>query len=79
MNGTITSPGYPENYKSNVNCTMTIVAPVPDHQIMIHFTSLEIEDSKKCSFDSVSLFLDSYSGIYRYVFVYYTKVLIQCC
>lgn len=62
MNGTIASPGYPKGYSNNMNCTTTIVAPVPDHQIMIEFSFLEIEESANCTFDGVSLFLDSYSG-----------------
>lgn len=62
MEGTITSPGYPAFYHNNMECTITIIAPIADHQIMIQFTHLEIEDSPNCTFDRVSLFLDSYSG-----------------
>ncbi|VDI74136.1 blast:Prothrombin [Mytilus galloprovincialis] len=61
MKGTITSSGYPDVYDNNINCSMTIIAPLPDHQIMIQFTHMEIEESDNCSFDRVSLFLDSYS------------------
>lgn len=62
MEGTITSPSYPAVYQNNMDCTITIISPIADHQIMIQFTHLEIEDSPNCTFDRVSLFLDSYSG-----------------
>jgi hypothetical protein len=62
MKGTITSPGYPAVYQNNMDCTIAIISPIADHQIMIQFTHLEIEKSPNCTFDRVSLFLDSYSG-----------------
>uniref|UniRef100_A0A6A7FUH2 Cubilin n=1 Tax=Hirondellea gigas TaxID=1518452 RepID=A0A6A7FUH2_9CRUS len=49
--GVITSPGYPEAYEANINCTWTLVAPI-GHYISFHFLNMAIHStSRNCSAD----------------------------
>lgn len=42
MNGTLTSPSFPDLYPPNKNCIWEIVAP-PQHRITLNFTHFELE------------------------------------
>ncbi len=54
-NGSIYSPGYPNNYGNNENCQWIIKAPYGE-RILIYFTTFDLEDHSQCSFDSVNIF-----------------------
>jgi len=41
-NGNFTSPGYPNDYPTNVNCTWEIQVP-SGHVILLFFTSFNVE------------------------------------
>lgn len=49
--GFLYSPGWPENYPPNQECTWLIRSP--DSTIELTILSLDIEDSHTCYFDSV--------------------------
>ena len=55
QNGSIYSPGYPNNYDSNKNCNWLIRAPF-GQKVLIYFTTFDLEDSSQCNYDSVSMF-----------------------
>ena len=55
QNGSIYSPGYPNNYDLNKNCNWLIKAP-STQKVLIYFTIFDLEDSSQCQFDSVSIF-----------------------
>ena len=47
VNNTLKSPGYPNNYPRNMDCTYTI--PIPRNEIMIiSFVDFELEDHSSC-------------------------------
>ncbi|KAH3717895.1 hypothetical protein DPMN_060691, partial [Dreissena polymorpha] len=53
--GVITSPNYPSNYNSNVQCTWVINAS-EGYQINVNFTDFALEDSSECDYDFLELF-----------------------
>ncbi|XP_078364332.1 uncharacterized protein LOC144648698 isoform X1 [Oculina patagonica] len=55
QNGSIYSPGYPNNYSNNENCQWLIKAPY-GKRILIYFTTFDVEDDDQCSYDSVNIF-----------------------
>ena len=55
QNGTIYSPGYPNNYGKYENCNWLIQAP-PGQRVLLSFTKFDIEYSSQCSYDSVNIF-----------------------
>ncbi|XP_008565950.1 PREDICTED: cubilin [Galeopterus variegatus] len=68
--GNLKSPGWPENYSNNMNCTIVLTAP-ENHSISLFFHSFAIEDSSECRHDflevrngsnSSSLLLGKYCG-----------------
>ena len=46
--GNITSPGYPDNYANNLDCTFRITL---DSQIRLTFNDVDIEDHSSCYYD----------------------------
>ncbi|XP_022668300.1 tolloid-like protein 1 isoform X2 [Varroa destructor] len=55
MNGTLTSPSFPDLYPPNKNCIWEIVAP-PQHRITLNFTHFELEGTnQECEYDSVDV------------------------
>ncbi|KAJ8000273.1 hypothetical protein DPEC_G00203130 [Dallia pectoralis] len=52
--GVITSPGWPFEYPSRVNCSWTIRAN-PGEVITISFQDFEIQSSRRCSLDWISI------------------------
>lgn len=55
-NGTISSPGYPEDYPNNAFCRTIIRAPKTNHVIQVNVTFIEMESYENCSFDSLTVF-----------------------
>ncbi|XP_066438562.1 hatching enzyme 1.2-like [Eleutherodactylus coqui] len=53
-NGTITSPGYPSPYPNLSDCITTIWAP-EGYQIVLNFTTFEMEYSSTCLYDYLSI------------------------
>jgi hypothetical protein len=47
MNGTFTSPYYPSNYVSNLNCVWKISVP-PENRIRLSFNDLQTEQTHDC-------------------------------
>ena len=48
VNDTLKSPGYPENYPANMDCTSAV--PIPQGQEMeIYLSQFELEDSQSCA------------------------------
>lgn len=54
-NGSIYSPGYPNNYDDNENCMWRFFAPFGS-KVLLYFTTFELEYASACIFDSVELF-----------------------
>jgi len=52
--GVITSPLYPEQYPSNLNCTY-VVTSSPRSSITIIFDVLDIELAENCKYDNISV------------------------
>jgi len=52
--GVITSPLYPEQYPSNLNCTY-VVRSSPRSSITIIFDVLDIELAENCTYDNISV------------------------
>ncbi|XP_058537778.1 cubilin isoform X1 [Neofelis nebulosa] len=48
--GNLKSPGWPDNYNNNMDCTVTLTAP-QNHTISLFFHSFGIEDSSECTHD----------------------------
>ncbi|XP_036315022.1 cubilin [Pipistrellus kuhlii] len=48
--GNLKSPGWPHNYDNDMDCTVTLTAPL-DHTISLFFHSFGIEDSSECRHD----------------------------
>ncbi|XP_036131390.1 cubilin [Molossus molossus] len=48
--GNLRSPGWPGDYSSNVDCTVTLTAP-QNHTISLFFHSFGVEDSSECRHD----------------------------
>uniref|UniRef100_A0A452RIF3 CUB domain-containing protein n=1 Tax=Ursus americanus TaxID=9643 RepID=A0A452RIF3_URSAM len=48
--GSLKSPGWPDNYDNNLDCTVILTAP-QNHTISLFFHSFGIEDSRECTHD----------------------------
>ncbi|KAI8484259.1 CUB and sushi domain-containing protein 2 [Branchiostoma belcheri] len=53
--GTITSPGYPGRYESNLRCSWTITVS-RGRQAAIRFTSIYIEEQSRCAYDYLAVY-----------------------
>ncbi|RMX49955.1 hypothetical protein pdam_00013942 [Pocillopora damicornis] len=54
VNDTLKSPGYPENYPANMDCTSAV--PIPQGQEMeIYLSQFELEDSQSCARDFLTI------------------------
>ena len=71
LSGSIYSPSYPDFYSSNEDCKWRIIAPY-GQKVLIHFTSLDLEDDAGCDYDSVQIFNGSSDS-------YGNKLLIKTC
>lgn len=54
IEGRLTSPNYPNKYKSNVNYWIKIIAPEKS-RIVVQFQKIDIETQENCLFDYVSI------------------------
>ncbi|XP_060048215.1 cubilin [Erinaceus europaeus] len=54
MEGTFSSPGYPEVYPSNVECVWNIVSS-PGNRLQLSFITFHLEESQDCSKDFVEI------------------------
>jgi len=54
QNGTITSPGFPDNYPAFLNCKY-IIRAMPGKKILARFSEFDITDSTECSSDYVTI------------------------
>ncbi|XP_040824205.1 cubilin [Ochotona curzoniae] len=52
--GNLRSPGWPENYNNDADCTVILTAP-QNHTISLFFHSFRIEDSSGCRQDSLEV------------------------
>ncbi|XP_071826204.1 cubilin-like isoform X2 [Apostichopus japonicus] len=52
--GIVTSPGYPAEYFANADCVWTITVPT-GRQIAVNFTSMNIQSTSGCLYDSLEL------------------------
>jgi len=59
--GTMTSPGFPNAYRNNENCTYTLNAD-PGKIIRITFDNFTVESSGSCSYDSLTILGQKYCG-----------------
>ena len=50
LNGTFTSPSYPDNYPDNVDCIYTITLPT-GNMISLSTEMFDVEDDNGCSYD----------------------------
>jgi len=65
VNGTITSPSFPDLYPANKNCIWEVLAP-PQWKITVNFTHFDIEgNNQDCEYDSLSLSSKMGSGEVR--------------
>ncbi|XP_041458355.1 cubilin-like [Lytechinus variegatus] len=55
MSGTVTSPGYPANYASNLDCTYNIQT-ISGATIQLNFQELDVESSSNCGKDQLYLY-----------------------
>ena len=53
LQGTFTSPGYPNSYANSLSCEWTI--SVPTGQVRISFSDFDIESHSSCNYDSVTV------------------------
>ncbi|CAN9504895.1 unnamed protein product [Ophioblennius macclurei] len=54
LNGSLTSPGWPNDYPSNKNCVWQLVAPV-QYRITLAFDVFETEGNDVCKYDYVEV------------------------
>ncbi|KAJ7390557.1 hypothetical protein OS493_024595 [Desmophyllum pertusum] len=54
INHTLKSPGYPENYPENTDCTSSVLIP-QGMKMQISFKDFDLEPSKSCSWDYVKI------------------------
>lgn len=47
VNNTLTSPGYPDEYPSNLDCRTSVSIP-QGMQMKIHFIEFDLEDNRNC-------------------------------
>ncbi|XP_050301020.1 bone morphogenetic protein 1-like isoform X2 [Anthonomus grandis grandis] len=68
LNGTVTSPSFPELYPRNKRCVWEIEAP-PQHVIFFNFTHLDLEgnnyDQQLCEYDQVNVSALLVNGKYK--------------
>lgn len=59
LNGTITSPSFPDIYPMSKQCVYEIIAP-EQHRITINFTHFDLEGNnfqqEECDYDSLSIY-----------------------
>uniref|UniRef100_A0A8C2FV93 Metalloendopeptidase n=1 Tax=Cyprinus carpio TaxID=7962 RepID=A0A8C2FV93_CYPCA len=54
LNGSFTSPGWPQEYPPNKNCVWQLIAPV-QYRITLLFDTFEIEGNDVCKYDYVEV------------------------
>ncbi|KAG8252003.1 hypothetical protein J6590_068211 [Homalodisca vitripennis] len=54
----VSSPGYPQNYKRNLQCTW-IVDTDPGYHLVINFTTMDLEQFDECNSDYVAVYTES--------------------
>ncbi|XP_023561215.1 cubilin [Octodon degus] len=59
--GSLRSPGWPDNYYANLDCTVILSAP-QNHSISLFFYTLNIETSRNCAHDFLEIRNGSDSG-----------------
>jgi hypothetical protein len=59
LEGTFTSPGYPNPYLDDVECVWYLSVP-PGFRIILTFTDFKVEDHTNCEFDNVTVY-DTYT------------------
>ena len=59
--GTVTSPGFPNNYENYENCTYTLIAD-EGKTIRITFDSFTVEDCSSCDCDALTILENRYCG-----------------
>lgn len=62
LNGTLSSPGFPNDYPNNAYCVTLIRAPIVNHVVRVNVTFIELESSENCSFDSLTIFATERAG-----------------
>uniref|UniRef100_A0A8C4QUT2 Metalloendopeptidase n=1 Tax=Eptatretus burgeri TaxID=7764 RepID=A0A8C4QUT2_EPTBU len=55
IQGTITSPNWPQRYPSRKECTWKITAP-PGHHVHLVFNEFELEPHEECNYDHVEVY-----------------------
>lgn len=50
-----TSPGFPENYPDDTDCS-TLITVGDDKKIILNFDSVDLEYGDNCTFDYVQIF-----------------------
>lgn len=58
LNGSFTSPSFPERYPVSKECTWEIIVP-PHYRITLNFTQFDLEGTQKlseCDYDSVTVY-----------------------
>lgn len=51
----LSSPGFPNGYESNLDCTWTIISTLPSFRPAIMFQELDLEEFDECNADSVTV------------------------
>eukprot|EP00118_Oscarella_pearsei_P010879 m.69217 g.69217 ORF g.69217 m.69217 type:complete len:667 (+) comp35586_c0_seq1:106-2106(+) len=59
--GSITSKNYPLSYENNVDCRINIQLP-KNCRIQLHFTDVELEHNRGCTFDYVEIYDGKYTA-----------------
>ena len=54
VTGSLTSPGYPDHYPHDRDCTWVIHA-APGHQIKLNFTDFQLEEHQNCEYDYLEI------------------------
>lgn len=67
LNGTFTSPFFPNNYTNNLDCSFYISQP-RDYRVTVSFLTLQLQEDDLCQFDFVQvnyfvLFVCVYVGV----------------
>ncbi|KAM4723164.1 embryonic protein UVS.2-like [Rhinophrynus dorsalis] len=58
----ITSPGYPNNYPSNMDCEYLITAP-PSYKVSLSISKFSLQPGKNCIYDSLALEVKTSSSL----------------
>ena len=53
-NGSFQTPGYPNQYPTNIECEWVITVPVT-HSLTLTFNKFDMEESSKCKYDHVEI------------------------